>query len=154
MSTRKPGDRYLEWLNVADHGDQMFTASREAYEANGRGFWVTSDEEQVKALGKSEAMYYAAARMPDLLRHFVDDGLVGAGDPASGTSRRWSIPTIRPRSLKLSVAKGRPAIRAHRDGTRGGGMSCRSWPIMARASRERPQPLGHWNLGYFPRKNS
>ena len=47
----------------ADHGDQMFTASREAYEANGRGFWVTSDEEQVKALGKSEAMYFAAARM-------------------------------------------------------------------------------------------
>jgi hypothetical protein len=45
---------------------------------------VTSDEEQVKALGKSEAMYYAAARMPDLLRRFVDDGLVGAGDPASG----------------------------------------------------------------------
>ena len=84
MSPHKPGDRYIEWLNVADHGDQMFTASREAYEANGRGFWVTSDEEQVKALGKSEAMYYAAARMPDLLRRFVDDGLVGAGDPASG----------------------------------------------------------------------
>ena len=84
MSTHKPGDRYIEWLNVADHGDQMFRASREAYEATGRGFWVTSDEEQVKALGKSEAMYYAAARMPDLLRRFVDDGLVGAGDPASG----------------------------------------------------------------------
>ena len=38
MSTYKPGDRYMEWLNVADQGDQMFTASREAYEANGRGF--------------------------------------------------------------------------------------------------------------------
>ncbi len=24
MSTHKPGDRYIEWLNVADHGDQMF----------------------------------------------------------------------------------------------------------------------------------
>jgi hypothetical protein len=84
MSSHKPGDRYMEWLNIADHGDQMFKASREAYEATGRGFWVTSDEEQVKALGKREAMYYAASRMPDLLRRFVDDGLVGAGDPASG----------------------------------------------------------------------
>ena len=52
MNTHKPGDRYIEWLNVADHGDQMFRASREAYEATGRGFWVTSDEEQVKAVGK------------------------------------------------------------------------------------------------------
>jgi hypothetical protein len=82
MSAQKPGDRYMAWLNVADHGDQMFTASREAYEANGRGFWMTSDEEHVEALGKSEAMYFAAARMPDLLRRFVEDGLVGAGDPA------------------------------------------------------------------------
>ncbi len=99
MSTHKPGDRYIEWLNVADHGDQMFKASREAYQATGRGFWVTSDEEQVKALGKSEAMYYAAARMPDVLRRFVDDGLVGARTRQLATSRRWSIPTIRPRSL-------------------------------------------------------
>ena len=30
MSTYKPGDRYIEWLNIADHGDQMFKASREA----------------------------------------------------------------------------------------------------------------------------
>ena len=67
MSTHKPGDRYMEWLNVANHGDQMFKASREAYEATGRRFWVTSDEKPVKALGKSEAIYYAAARMPDLL---------------------------------------------------------------------------------------
>ena len=35
-------------------------------------------------MGKSEAMYYAAARIPDLLRRFVDEGLVGAGDPAGG----------------------------------------------------------------------
>ena len=83
MSTYKPGDRYIEWLNIADHGDQMYKASREAYEEAGRGVWVTSDDEQVKAVGKSEAMYYAAARVPDLLRRFVDDGLVGAGDPAS-----------------------------------------------------------------------
>ena len=82
MSTHTPGDRYLAWLNAADHGDRMFSASREAYEANGRGFWVTSDDEQVKELRKSEAMYFAAARMPDVLRRFVADGLVGAGDPA------------------------------------------------------------------------
>jgi hypothetical protein len=37
MSTYKPGDRYLEWLNMADHGDQMFRASREAYEKPGEG---------------------------------------------------------------------------------------------------------------------
>jgi len=84
VSTYRPGDRYIEWLNMADHGDQMFKASREAYEEAGRGVWVTSDEEQVKELGKREAMYYAAARVPDLLRRFVDDGLVDAEDPASG----------------------------------------------------------------------